>query len=339
MQQVITHVEYRRLGYYDASDTWVATSNAWTDLWHRIPGISGELVNYNDGTARDHRTVVYLRDNVLCAKSNEGYYTNVTLQMGDGGGYTTTEYTPSPEITLNSGELLIYRILNGTVYETGTEVSFTGFTISNSLDAQGHTVMSISDGYVDNLTINSAQTNDPFDTCTWLDVRTEPGQYEIRVRRSNAQNATDKDIDRCMWVTLDEFGTSWYPVMPPVPLAMTAIKIKATNQLNGSLEGVTATVASRQPIYVDGAWATPTANQERNNPASLFIYVLKHHGNALPVDDSKIDWSAIEAWSVFCADKGFIYENILTGQRPMRDVLADIAAAGRASIAMPDGAQ
>jgi len=65
--------------------------------------------------------------------------------------------------------------------------------------------------------------------------------------------------------------------------------------------------------------------------------VLRHPANAKPVPYSQIDMAALQHWSEFCDTKGFIYENVINGQRPLREVLADIAAAGRASIAMPDG--
>lgn len=55
--------------------------------------------------------------------------------------------------------------------------------------------------------------------------------------------------DKVVLLAVTEYSDNVRPVNPPKPLAMTALKIRATDQLNGSLEGLTGTVSSRQLIW------------------------------------------------------------------------------------------
>lgn len=129
------------------------------------------------------------------------------------------------------------------------------------------------------------------------------------------------------------------PIKEPVncTLAGTALKIKANDQLNGQIEGVNAVVQTWAPSWDGTAWTTTATN----NPADLFLYVLKHPANPQRVKDadvaSKINLTQIQYWHSYCATKGFEYNSVIGSQRSILEVLRDICAAGRASPAMVDG--
>jgi len=129
------------------------------------------------------------------------------------------------------------------------------------------------------------------------------------------------------------------PIKAPVncSLAGTALKIKASEQLNGQIEGINAIVQTWAPAWNGTSWV----NNVTNNPADLFLYVLKHPANPQRVKDedvaSKIDLTQIQYWNYYCVQKGFQYNSILSSQRSILEVLRDICAAGRASPAMIDG--
>ena len=120
-------------------------------------------------------------------------------------------------------------------------------------------------------------------------------------------------------------------------LAGTALKIKANEQLNGQIEGINAIVQTWAPSWDGTAWTTMVTN----NPADLFLYVLKHPANPQRVKDAdvatKINLAQIQYWHNYCVTKGFEYNSVIGSQRSILEVLRDICAAGRASPAMIDG--
>lgn len=164
------------------------------------------------------------------------------------------------------------------------------------------------------------------------------GLYEVRARRTNAGDADfgpddgRRRLSDCYLQTITGYEQR-RPITPPAPLAMTAMRVKATNQLNQTIEGITGTVQSVCLDWNGTTWVTrPT-----RNPASLFRYVLQHPANAQAVTNSKIDLAALADWHDYCRASKFRFDAAITEQRPLWDVLADIAAAGRASPTLVDG--
>jgi hypothetical protein len=135
------------------------------------------------------------------------------------------------------------------------------------------------------------------------------------------------------------FLRNMFPIKEPVncSLAGTALKIKANEQLNGQIEGINAIVQTWAPSWDGTSWTTMATN----NPADLFLYVLKHPANPQRVKDAdvstKVDLAQIQYFHYYCGQKGFTYNGILASQRSILEVLRDICAAGRASPAMVDG--
>jgi len=135
------------------------------------------------------------------------------------------------------------------------------------------------------------------------------------------------------------FLRNMFPIKQPVncALAGTALKIKANEQLNGQIEGINAIVQTWAPSWNGTSWT----NMATNNPADLFLYVLKHPANPQRIKDAdlstKVDLAQIQYFHYYCGQKGFTYNSILASQRSILEVLRDICAAGRASPAMVDG--
>lgn len=168
------------------------------------------------------------------------------------------------------------------------------------------------------------------------------GQYDVRVKLVTDDSSTGSYPSgngaaiyrECYWNTLTGISNT-RPIVPKKPLAMTALRIRATNQLNGSLEGITGTVKS---VCLDYDKATATwITRHTRNPASLFRYVLQHPANAVAVDDTRINLPVLARWHNYCRANAFTFDIVATGQRPLLDVLKDIAAAGRASPQLVDG--
>lgn len=172
-------------------------------------------------------------------------------------------------------------------------------------------------------------------------------RYSVRVRRRNTdeQNPGGDDTyqnyhDAVLYTITGSKAATNIVVNPKnCKLALTGLKIKATDNINGSLEGINALVQTVALDYTGGAvtgrqWVQAVTN----NPASLFRYILEHPASAQRVTNtSKLDLAAIERWHYFCQVNGYQYNGIVAEQKSLLEVLRDVCAAGRASPMLKDG--
>lgn len=164
-----------------------------------------------------------------------------------------------------------------------------------------------------------------------ITFRVTKGQYDVRIRRLTADAADDNTFNDTYWTALKTIRHA-----KPISmngLAMTAIRIKATDQLNGIIDRFNGVVQSLVPDYTGTAWQT----QPTSNPAALFRYVLQGVGNARPLDNNRLSLPRIEEWHDRCRESGYEFNAVIDTDLSVREVLQDIAAAGRASPAVLDG--
>ena len=171
------------------------------------------------------------------------------------------------------------------------------------------------------------------------DIPTNTG-LSIRIRRVTGDNVEDNPEYRYYHQSFLQnvtFSNNSTPAVDPVgtKIAKSALKIKATEQLNGTIEGINAVVQTYCKAWNGSAWLDASTS----NPAALFRYVLEHPANAQKITDpsSKFDLVQLQHWSTYCDAYGFEYNAILGQQRSVLEVLRDICAAGRASPALIDG--
>ena len=158
------------------------------------------------------------------------------------------------------------------------------------------------------------------------------GQYEVRLRRTTLDRTSDREFDVLYWTALRSF-TNEDPIAFGQPLARTAIVIRATDQLHGSVDQLTAVVSSPVLDWNGTAWV----EAETSNPASLYRHVLQGPARANPVPDEQIDLEALQDWHEFCETNGNEYNAVRDFQGSIYDALADIASVGRASPSYADG--
>lgn len=160
------------------------------------------------------------------------------------------------------------------------------------------------------------------------------GQYEIRVRRTTADNDSTQIFDTSIWSALRTI-TNEDPVNSPVPVAKTALVIQATDQLNNIIDEFSATV---RLVALDwDAGSEMWVERATQNPASLFRHVLQGEGSSRPLADARIDLVTLQEWHEFCVLHGFKFNMVRDFTASMWDTLADIAAAGRAAPTQING--
>ena len=155
------------------------------------------------------------------------------------------------------------------------------------------------------------------------------GQWEIEVTRISTSEANPNYSRRVYLSAVQSFRPE-YPVnldTMTAPLALISIKIRASYQLNGTLDSLNALVSRYAPDWDGADWTEATTR----NPASLYAYALQGPANPRPVTDDQIDWEALADWHDFCEAKGLHYDRDHRASVSLGDMLREIAAAGRAS--------
>lgn len=185
---------------------------------------------------------------------------------------------------------------------------------------------------------------DAFTHTHFFSVPPNSGGYQIRARRRNSDISEPDDTNRYMHDVQLQTVTGYTnrkPVLSPpnCRITQTAIRIRATDQLNGQVEGINALV---ETICLDWNKYTQQWNYATtNNPASLFRYILQHPANAQRITDAevanRINLPALQDWHEYCMANGFEFNAVVSQARSLLEVMRDIAAAGRASPTIIDG--
>lgn len=155
------------------------------------------------------------------------------------------------------------------------------------------------------------------------------GRWQVRATMMTDETDDSKVTQRCTWAALQTLRPE-YPLNYPHPLALVALRVKATHQLSGALDNFSA-LATRVCLDWDHVSETWIA-RATSNPAALYRYVLQCSANAKPEADSGIDLDLLRDWHDFCRLKGLHYNRVQDqAGSTLRDVLTEVAAAGRAS--------
>lgn len=159
------------------------------------------------------------------------------------------------------------------------------------------------------------------------------GDYQIRVRRVTADTSDTKVLDKA-YLTAIKSITYESPVRLQ-GITGSAVRIRATDQLNGSIEQLNAVVSNYIPDYDVGTdtWV----QRETSNPASIYRHVLQAPANARALPDSKIIIEDLEAWHTYCEERGYTYNRVIDYETDIESVLRDVASYGSASPNTLDG--
>ena len=159
----------------------------------------------------------------------------------------------------------------------------------------------------------------------------ERGVYTIELTRLSPSEQPEGDVGTysllCTWAVLQSFRPE-YPFNFSKPVAMTAIRVKSTYQLNGALDSLNGIVESIEPAWNGTAWVAASTR----NPAAHALYALRGPMLYRPVPDEDIDLDWFAEWHQFCVDKGLKYDRAHDFDESLGERLAAIGAAGRAVV-------
>lgn len=181
------------------------------------------------------------------------------------------------------------------------------------------------------VTVTARQTNTVRRGVRW--TTESRGQYDVRIRRTTADSDDSAILDETVWTALRTF-TNEDPVSME-GVALTAMRIKATDQLHGVVDEYNGIITS---ILKD--WDTGTStwkHQPTSNPASHMREVYMGAANARPLAESRVHLESLQEFHVWCTSKGYEFNMIRDFVSSVNETLTDIAAAGRGSKILIDG--
>ncbi|WP_296741457.1 host specificity factor TipJ family phage tail protein [Mesorhizobium sp.] len=153
------------------------------------------------------------------------------------------------------------------------------------------------------------------------------GQYEIKITRSTEDSTDSKIVDRSDLAAVRGFRPE-YPINFDKPLALVALRIRASNQLNGVVNNYNciASLLCRDYDAASDTWIV----RETSNSASLYRHVMQGPANVNPKADDEIDLAQLEDWHAFNVSRNLKYNRVHDYDATRLEVLADVAGVGRA---------
>lgn len=152
------------------------------------------------------------------------------------------------------------------------------------------------------------------------------GRWEVRFTRTTAERTDPQISDRSYLAAVQSIRPE-YPLNMDKPLALVALRIKATHQISGTVDDFNAVVQRYAPMWDGESWTDGLSR----NPASGYLTLLQSNANPYPVADAGIDLDQIADWYEFCADKGLKYDRVHDSSETLAEALTFVCAAGRAS--------
>lgn len=163
------------------------------------------------------------------------------------------------------------------------------------------------------------------------------GQYEVRLTRTTAEYDITQHVQEVRWTTMRSIRPS-YPVQQS-NVALIALRMKATGQLNGVPQQINCVAESYLPVYSAGSWSF----QITRNPAWAFADVLRRRGGETYLSDDRIDLATISTWAAACdatapnaSEPYWTFDGVVEGGTVFQ-VLRQIAASARANYTVRDG--
>ena len=157
------------------------------------------------------------------------------------------------------------------------------------------------------------------------------------MRRTAAPAASDRIHDQITWAALRSYQPDTDDYAGQTRLAL---KIRASGQLSGRLDRLSATVKQKIPVWDGARWSAPQAS---SNPAWLFRWYAKgiHIDGKLVAGaglaDARIDDAAIKTWGAWCDAQGLACDYVIDRTTTHAEVLTLIAQCGRASPTWQSG--
>jgi hypothetical protein len=157
------------------------------------------------------------------------------------------------------------------------------------------------------------------------------GQYEVRVRDVSTyegNSGTVREVDFTQLLTYQP-DTADYTGQKRM-----AVRIKATGQLNGTIQELNAIASSKIPVWNGSTEIT----QASSNPAHIYIWLARGKIDAdgrrifgAGLSDSQIDLDGLREWATWCETNNLECNLVFDSHITVNEMLSTVARCGRAA--------
>lgn len=185
------------------------------------------------------------------------------------------------------------------------------------------------------LTISAAQTVPLTRTYEWA---VPHGEYQVRVTRMSPESDRDTLYNDITWsvmravINQPAFNT-------PIPICVSELCIRASEQLSGYVDNFNALCCSRLPVYNEeaGGWTKDSDGEdvvdETQNPADHLRYLLtSRHALNSPYSLAKVDETALAAFAAYCKKKDYHFDFVCDTEASAWTRWTAAASAGRGAV-------
>lgn len=184
--------------------------------------------------------------------------------------------------------------------------------------------------YSSDITLREARTDTMRRSLAWAVPR---GRYDVRVRRSTPDTADDRIIDKVYLTALRAILAR--DAVAKRGQALVAMRIKATDQLNGVVDNFNLVATSILPDW--DADSQTWIQRATSSPAAAYRAVMQGPANLRPLTDGRLDVHELQIWAEECRARGLEFNGIFDTKSTVYERLSDICASGRATHGMRDG--
>jgi hypothetical protein len=164
------------------------------------------------------------------------------------------------------------------------------------------------------------------------------GQYDVRLRRTTAEHPGWSNLlDHAVWTSIRTIRSAAPVRMTGV--ALIALRIRASGQLNGIIDQLTCVATSILPVFDGASWSS----QPTRNPAWIYLDILRGSANKRPIADNRIYFQSFFDWAWDCdsaAANGqakYRCDVVFDAAGTIFHALQTVASAGRATYGLHDG--
>ncbi|SOH93380.1 hypothetical protein SAMN06273572_10256 [Monaibacterium marinum] len=153
-----------------------------------------------------------------------------------------------------------------------------------------------------------------------------PGKFEVRITRRTEDEATS-GATLYGATTLSVIRSVSAEPLPNIPKTCEiALRVKATDQLSGSLQSLNGIFWRHAPVWDGAEWSAP---QPVRHPAWAYALAMQGDHLARPVPDVQIDPDDLKEWAD--VEPHWTCDMVVDQPERLADVLRAIAATGRAT--------
>lgn len=163
----------------------------------------------------------------------------------------------------------------------------------------------------------------------------EKKNYDVRIRRITADTDSQYIKDECTWsavraiVNRPAFNT-------PVPLCVSELRIRASDQLSQSIDDFNGLAVSVVPDWdeASGEWV----EKETSNPASLARFcIMSRAALSKPYSLAKLDDTAWQEFWRYCDEHDYQFNFICDSEAAFWQRMTEILAPGRGGLVVNEG--